>query len=255
MESENGVNDVFNCIAAAHWQAVADGNALRDIGKRQVSRVSCNGSSYIVKAYRLGLARRLLRMRVRDFSCLDWLNGLTPPCLHDRLVGDWQLTVFADAGRDSLFELSIADAGDSVTLGHFSEAGKLMAEMHRRNVFHGDTKTPNFVVNSNCPELSAVVIVDCDKLLCNGALPGVKKAFNLAQFLESIRAWHPVESALAHLEAFCRAYRTAAGLDDDSWRGLFLLAMDIAENDRHIEKRTSPEVISSLKALETGERQ
>ena len=252
MEIEKDI-DEFSGIAAAHWRAVAEGRLLRNIGKRQVSRVDHNGRSYIVKAYRLGLARRLLRIRVRDFSCLDCLKGLTPPCLYDRLAGDWQVTVFADAGRDSLFELPMDDAGGSVTLGHFAEAGRLLAEMHRRDVFHGDTKTPNFVVNANCPGLSAVVIVDCDKVLCRGALPGARKAFNLAQFWESIRARHPVESTLAHLDAFCRAYRIAAGLDDVSWRGLFLLAMDIAENDRHIERRTRPEVIDRLKTLETTE--
>jgi len=242
--------DEFSSLAEAHWRNVSGGLALRNMAKRQVSRVSHDGKSYIVKTYRLGFFRRVLGLRVRSFECLDCLDGLTPRCVIDRIEGNWQFTVFEDAGGSDLFKLDYDEPRNPVTLGLFSDAGRLLAEIHGRNVYHGDTKTPNFVVNENSPALSPVVIVDCDRLRQYRELPIMRRAFNLAQFIESAPSWHPVESVVSHLMAFCRAYRETSSLEDAAWRSLFMLALDIAENNRHIERMTSDAAIRELRKLQ-----
>ena len=239
--------EALSCLAEAHWRAVGNGSALRNIAKRQVTRVCYDSRTFIVKTYRLGILRRLLGLRVRAFDFMDCLAGLTPPCVCDCVMGDWQFAVFEDAGKNNLFYYDYQVPDDASTLGHFAEAGMLLAEMHRRNVFHGDTKSPNFVINENCHDLPPVVIVDCDNVRQYKELPVMKAAFNLAQFIESGHGKPPVESLVSHFGAFCDAYKDAAGLDEPQWKHLFLLAMDIAENNRHIERRTKTEAIIGLK--------
>ena len=97
--------EAFSCIMEAHWRAVGRGEALRNIGKRQVSRVCYNGKSYIVKTYRRGLFRRLLGMSMHSSAGLKCLEGLTPRCLCNQNEGKWQVTVLEDAGKNNLFEL------------------------------------------------------------------------------------------------------------------------------------------------------
>ena len=152
-----------------------------------------------------------------------------------------------DAGKNNLFELDFDKADDARTLGYFAAAGKLLADIHRRNIYHGDTKTPNFVVNDNCADLPPVVIVDCDRIRQYDELPDAKKACNLAQFIESARARRPVESVVSHFASFCRAYKESMELDDAAWKKLLLLTIDIAENKRHIERLTSKEALQGLK--------
>ena len=249
MSSKEICGEALSCLVEAHWRAVSNGKALRSIAKRQVTRVCYDGKSYIVKTYQLGFFRRVLGLKVRSFNYMDCLGGLTPGCLCDCTMGDWQVVVFEDAGKNNLFDFDYKVPDDARTLGCFAEAGRLLAEMHRRNVFHGDTKSPNFVVNDNCPALSPVVIVDCDKVKQYKELPALKKAFNLAQFIESGYYKPPVESLVSHFGAFCNAYKESAGLDEAQWKRLFQLALDIAENNRHIERQTKPEAIIGLKKL------
>ena len=249
MSSKEICGEALSCLAEAHWRAVSNGTALRNIPKRQVTRVCYDGKSYIVKTYQLGLCRRILGLKVRSFDYMDYLKGLTPGCVCDCIMGDWQVVVFEDAGKNNLFYFDYMVPDDAKTLRCFAEAGRLLAEIHSRNVFHGDTKSPNFVVNDNCPALSPVVIVDCDKVRQYKDLPTMKKAFNLAQFIESARRKVPVECAVSHLGAFCCAYKEAAGLQDAEWKQMFQLALEIAENNRHIERQTKPEAITGLKKL------
>lgn len=241
-------DDVSSRIIEAHWKAVERGDVLRNIGKRQVTRVNCDGVSYIVKTYRIALLRRIFGMRPNSFSCQKQIEGLSPRCLFNKVVGNWQITILEDVGRFSLYELDLQSPDEPGTLAYFAAAGNLLAELHKRNIHHGDTKTPNFVVNENCPNLPKVAIVDCDRICQYEEIPAAKMACNLAQFIESALPSRPVDSVVAHFKAFCNAYKEKMGLDDAAWKHLFLLALDIAENKKNIERITSQEALANLKS-------
>lgn len=229
----------INKILSAHWEAVEKGQALRNIAKRQVSRVTVEGVSYIVKTYRLGVFRRLLHLRVKNFSGIKYLDGLTPECLADECIGNWQVTVTRDAGTHDLFLYDKQCNDRNKLFSAFASAGELLAKIHQRNVFHGDTKTPNFVVNENIADWLSVLIVDCDKVAYfpNG-LPLQMQAFNLAQFIQSIRKQCDVQLAKDLINEFLTAYRKERALGEDEWQCLKKSMLDIALSDRHIEKHT-----------------
>ncbi len=235
-------------VIAAHWEAVREGRCIRNLAKRQVTRVSFAGRSYIVKTYRRGFFRRLLGLKVRNFAKLHLLDGVTPRCICDINDGDWQVTVTCDAGGGNLFALDELNVSRDDICLFFEEAGKLLAEMHRRSVFHGDTKSPNFVVNENCTGMPRILIVDCDRIkYFRNGLPPVKQAFNLAQFIQSVRRKCPFDDAVMYLVSFLKAYGNAIDIEREELHRLFILAFDLAENNVHIEKNTSHDVLVALR--------
>ena len=98
------------------------------------------------------------------------LEGFTPPCIGDTgRSRPWQYTIYEDAGSQDLYAIMrdarLPDGFEKL----YASAGDLLAKIHHRGIYHGDTKPPNFVINTALPTLPPVVIVDCDHVGDRGA--------------------------------------------------------------------------------------
>ena len=226
--------DFESRIYALHCEAVASGKLLRNLVKRKVSRVDFEGVSYVVKAYRRKFLHKLFCVKPHSIKGSQLLDGLTPPVLADFIVGDWQINVYRDIGGPDLFDgANLADGAEA-----FADAGRLLAKIHEKRIFHADTKAPNFVVNNVLDGMPPVLIIDCDRVKKYSALPVERRAFNLAQFICCYQNYE--EERLAPLVSTAlSAYKEQAALDDAAFASLMKLALDIAKNNRHIEKKVS----------------
>lgn len=228
-------------IIKAHSESVAAGKGLRKLTKREVSRVTSGGYSYIVKAYRRTSLMRLCGFRPGKTSGTMLLHGLTPPCLADFCRGAWQYIIYADAGEANFFfSQDLQRECDNLDEA-YAGAGRLLAQMHARNLYHVDCKPTNFVWNTLLHNLPPVVIVDCDRVLhyVHG-LPAHRVAFNLAQFLAGGRPFGP-PALLPHLlEVFLLAYREETKIPPERFRQLLMTAVKIGCENHRIEKNAPP---------------
>lgn len=226
-------------IAEAHFAAMTKGKYLRKLDKRQVSRVEFNAETYIVKAYRRNVLYRFFHMNPGNTRGVAKLEGLTPPCLADFLFDkNWQVTIYQDAGNANFFYHEDFLAECQNVLGAYAGAGSLLGQIHKRNLYHADTKPPNFVLNKNIPTLPPVVIVDCDRVLSYGKLPEKRWLFNLAQFFIGAPPFHDEDLLPLALDAFLKSYMDTVGIPVDSFSALqgkiFALAVSHPKIEKHL---------------------
>ena len=234
-------------IGGLHYVCMRSGMSIRDLDKRQVSRVTYDNRSYIVKAFLLSWYQRLFPFLLRQEANSRVLRGLTPPCLASYRKNNWQMLIFPDAGPVNFYEpQQLLETGlDLQEL--YGHAGMLLARMHNRNIFHGDTKPPNFVVNSLLPDLPRVVIVDCDRVRKYHRIPLYRRAFNIAQFLAGSRVFPEHQGLLENcLAGFLSAYGENVRNQQLDLGDLFQLSFQMALDHRKIEHRLPPEILESL---------
>ena len=224
------------------------GSALRNLDKRQVTRVLCDGKSYVVKAYLRRWWHRLLFKAPCNTADVALLKGFTPPCIGD--TGKelpWQYTIYQDAGNQNLYSLIRNARLPNGFEIFYAKAGDLLARIHQKGIYHGDTKPPNFVINTAIPELPPVVLVDCDHILVYQNLPERRRIFNLAQFIATNRV-HPdnQEDFSTCIKAFATQYAATSGISLTQMADLLSQAVQLALTSPRIERRVSPELLSSL---------
>lgn len=235
-------------IIRLHHQQVASGQALRNLSKRQVSRIAFNGMRYVVKAYLRRWWHRLLHILPGDTKSQRLLEGFTPPCLADTAQTHlWQFTIYPDAGAFDLYELIKRAPLPSEYASLYAKAGELLARIHQRGVYHGDTKPPNFVINTNLPELPPVVIVDCDHLIAYRQLPEHRRVFNLAQFIATNDVFPENRPHYPEcISTFAEAYATTSGFSSTQMNALLTKALQVISSSPRIEKRIDEQLIHSI---------
>ena len=171
-------------IAELHFANVSSGKAIKNLPKRQVSRVVHESGRFVVKSYHVNPFQRLFHCYPFQTDYATLLDGLTPP-LRANFAFDFsnQVTITDDAGPMDMFSLFGKAPLPSDFEKLYSDSGTLLAKIHERQIFHADAKPPNFVVNQNLPTMPPVLIIDCDKVKRFHELPKDKKVFNIAQFL------------------------------------------------------------------------
>ena len=236
-------------IAELHFSRIAAGQGLRNLRKRQVSRVEYGGARYIVKAYRLAWWQRIPGLAPARETGTAMMQGFTPPCAASfNHGGDWLLLVFQDAGDMDFYNLMKTGRLPEGFEGLYRSAGRLLASIHGANLFHADAKTPNFVINRNIPDLPDVLIVDCDRIVRYSRLPRARRVFNIAQFLASSKV-HADNLPLYPdaMNAFLEGYSGQSGISGDQLAALLKDAMEVAGANRRIERHVPPELMRTIK--------
>ncbi len=235
-------------IINLHNEQIALGKALRNLKKRQVTRVICDGKHYVVKAYLRHWWHRLFFQVPCNTSGVALLDSLTPPCIGNTgKEFPWQYTIYEDAGNQDLYALMrnarLPDGFEKL----YASAGKLLAKVHQRGIYHGDTKPPNFVINTAIPALPPVVLVDCDHIVAYRKLPDHRRIFNLAQFIATNRI-HPDNQELypTCMKAFASQYAITMSLSKEQLDILLTEAVQLAITSPRIERRVPQEILSSL---------
>ena len=235
-------------IAEIHFGNVKSGTVLKNIPKRQVSRVGHENASFIVKSYHLNLFRRIFHCFPFSTDYATLLDGLTPPLRANFAYAfSCQVTITDDAGHMDMFSLFGKAPLPSDFRKAYSDSGTLLAKIHARQIFHADTKPPNFVLNINLPSLPPVLIIDCDKVKKYNELPQDKKVFNIAQFLScnSMKCEANLPLYQAAMRAFLDAYAQESHITHDEMRHIATLAVECALGNHKIELRISPELLKS----------
>ena len=93
-------------IAEQHFSNVRSGNAIRNLRKRQVSRVVNDNGKFIVKSYHINLFRRIFHCFPFSTDYATLLDGLTPPLRANFAYSfSCQVTITDDAGPMDMFAL------------------------------------------------------------------------------------------------------------------------------------------------------
>lgn len=234
-------------IADEHFRNVEAGKAIRNLKKRQVSKVSFDDGIYIVKTYRKHWYHALWGQPF-DSSSLERLSGLTPPCLCDFTRCGWQVTIYDYAGDMDFYKLAkVASLPDNYN-ELYAEAGRTLAKIHARNLYHADTKTPNFIVNSRIDGLPLVLVIDCDRVVSYKELPFGKRAFNIAQFMACVNIKNDVvrKAYPGVIRSFLKGYSDFLAMQDDDAKKLAEEAVRIAISNPKIERYLPVEELKEL---------
>ncbi len=241
--------EIAKAVAEQHFRNVKDGVALKVLPHRQVSRVVHDAEKFVVKSYRINLFRRIFNTFPFSTDYAVLLEGLTPPLRANFAYSfNCQVTVVDDAGDMDMFRLfSIAPLPPDFKTT-FHEAGKLLAKIHSRQLFHADTKSPNFVINTNLPSLPPMLIIDCDKVKRFKVLPFEKRVFNLAQFLACWSKKCPANYELypTAMSSFLDGYADESELTRDEISRMAASAVECALTNHKIELRIPHEILKSL---------
>ena len=244
--------EIAKAVAELHFRNVKSGVALKDLPHRQVSRVVYGTEKFVVKSYHINLFRRLFNTFPFSTDYAVLLDGLTPPLRANFAYNfNCQVTVVDDAGEMDMFRLfSIAPLPPDFKTT-FHEAGKLLAKIHSRQLFHADTKSPNFVINTNLPSLPPILIIDCDKVKRFKVLPLEKRVFNLAQFLAcwSKKCPDNYELYSAAMTSFLDGYADEYKLTHDEISKMTESAVECALTNHKIELRIPQEILKSLSVM------
>jgi len=236
-------DETVRSLVCLHNANILNGNYIRKLAKRQVSRVSQDGLSYIVKAYKISWWKRLLFAQPGKPAGDALLKGFTPECVGIISQHGWHYTIYQDAGAHSMLDIQGMLAANLELEECFQAAGSVLAMIHKRNLYHVDTKPPNFVVNTNLKFLPRVVVVDCDRVLSYANLPFRRRAFNLAQFISGGKPFPEIGMQLQCLEAFLVSYGKTAGIQNGDLTELLSSAMGMARSNKRIEKRAPKEIL------------
>ena len=236
-------------IADLHFENLRSGAAIRNLRQRQVSRVECAQGKFIVKSYHINIFRRIFNCFPFSTAYTTLLDGLTPPLRANfQYSFTCQVTITDDAGPTDMFAL-FRNAPLPPDFRHFySEAGKLLAQIHERRIFHADAKAPNFVINQNLPSLPPVLIIDCDKVRRFSKLPEDKMVFNIAQFIacHSMKCESNLKLYPEAMKAFFDGYALESHIERNEMRQLATKAVACALGNRKIELRISPELLKDV---------
>ncbi len=239
-------------LVASHHRLCDGGKALRNIGKRAVTRVSIRRTggytvSYIVKEYRKTPWWHLRSQSRRTKKGTALMKSFTPACLaayHSRANGSDYL-IFGDCGRGSFHPPDYASRPDAAKL--FAACGELLARLHAGGIFHKDAKAANYVANDylqeECPY--PVCLVDCDNVFALSApLSMSLRAHNIAQFLASNGRLAAADQGLFFrmMGHFRVGYIQNSRMDREEATALWRMAWHEAHYGKHIE-RNLPEDI------------
>ncbi|MBR4676245.1 MAG: hypothetical protein IKP00_17445 [Victivallales bacterium] len=235
-------------IINLHNEQIAQGKTLRNLKKRQVTRILCDGKRYVVKAYLRRWWHRLFIQAPCKTASVALLEGFTPPCIGDtgkELL--WQYTIYEDAGNQDLYAIMRDARLPNGFEQLYASAGELLARVHQKGIYHGDTKPPNFVINTAITALPPVVIVDCDHIIAYNKLPDHRRIFNLAQFIAT-NDIHPdnLELYPTCMQAFAAQYAKTMSLSLEQLDVLLTKAVQVALSSPRIERRVPQETLFSL---------
>ncbi|MBR0459922.1 MAG: hypothetical protein IJJ26_11850 [Victivallales bacterium] len=224
-------------IAKLHFACATSGMVLRELPKRKVTRVTYDGTSYIVKSYLRPWWQKLFHYAPDRKKPCKILHGLTPACLASIIHGSWQVAIYQDAGTCNLFQVAELEATKQNAEDLFREAGILLAKVHNRNVFHADTKPTNFVPNQRLIGMRPVLLVDCDRVIRYHRLPINRRAFNLAQFLADCKPFPSDPDRMDRcITAFLTNYRKNIRNKDIDFTELLAQVRELALNHPKIER-------------------
>jgi hypothetical protein len=175
--------------------------------KRSTSRVWLRERPFVLKTY-----HRLRRWLPVSADSKGWLgahrlnNGV--PCYawfrkHDRSMA---VIIYADAGNRDLHCPEWSRQIDDNSLDLFQQAGAILADLHRQNVFHADTKPSNFVYQDSSAGRASLHLIDTDDVRIYRQLSQRRRLKNLAQFMGCSRDDVPKEAYLAAFKAFFYSY-------------------------------------------------
>ena len=155
--------------------------------KRSITRVCLRDRSYVLKKYH-HLHRWMLVSPDRkgwlgahrlnnDVACYAWYRR------HDL---SYAIIVYADAGDRDLYMPQCLESPPELLNELFRQAGVMIALLHRRNIFHADTKPGNFVYEGKTPS-PPVKLIDTDDVRTYWRISKRLRARNLAQFIGCTR--------------------------------------------------------------------
>lgn len=178
-------NELLNILGLD--QQVLPEDTLKVDLKRSITRVRLGDRSFVLKKYH-HLHRWLLVSPDRkgwlgahrlnnDVACYAWYRR------HD--LGS-AIIVYADAGDHDLYMKQCLESPPELLNELFRQAGVMIAQLHRQNIFHADTKPGNFVYKGKTanPRLR---LIDTDDVRTYWRISKRLKARNLAQFIGCTR--------------------------------------------------------------------
>ncbi len=202
--------ETANDILAAHQQAVADRNLLKNDRKRRLSRVLHAGRSYVVKEF-LPVAGGRARGKARR----TWLNACRLAAMALPVIQVYALyldrrnhgiVIFHDAGSGNL-PGRLGGLPYQRRCQLINATARLVAGLHQRGVDPGDLKASNFVVSDEETAVP-VVLSDLDSIKFGHKLSWRQRQHATSQVLESLV---PVNSS--HLQwRFILHYAQACGM-------------------------------------------
>lgn len=187
----------------------------RDV-RRNVVKVSVGGRNYVVKGF----------LELHSPQCFSpeyrsWLGsyrlsgGAECYCMFRSRSEEFALLVFEDVGSEDLYAINGSIGKVEEMPDAYVAAGKLLGRLHLENVYHGDTKSGNFVVSSNGSE-SLVTLIDCDDVRVYCRLSQRRRIKNLAQFLGCLFCLSSDELRGLCASAFLRGYSSVVP-GGESW--------------------------------------
>lgn len=196
-------NDLLNILGLG--QQVLPEETLKVDLKRSITRVRLGDRSFVLKKYH-HLHRWLLVSPDRkgwlgahrlnnDVACHAWYRR------HDL---SYAVIVYEDAGDLDLYMPQCLESPPELLNELFRQAGVMIAQLHRQNVFHADTKPGNFVYKGKTsnPWLS---LIDTDDVRTYWRISKRLRARNLAQFIGCTRPEFS-EAYLPALLSFFQGY-------------------------------------------------
>ncbi|MDD2478215.1 MAG: hypothetical protein PHW45_04545, partial [Candidatus ainarchaeum sp.] len=206
-------------ILSCHQQSCSAPFLLKNDAKRRVTRVQYQNHSFIVKEFCNDFAWTWHRHGRSTWKNSQRLRGYTAPCLAWlRTNSQKSFLIFTDLGILNLYKKDHHQRENLQDI--YAGAGKLLADLHVRGVYHGDTKSTNFVINDLCPWMQqAVLLVDCDQVRFYPKLPDSRRIKNLGQFLATTGVL-PAAQKRASIQAFLQAYGRSAKLSIDEINAL-----------------------------------
>ncbi len=204
--------DLLNILGLGR-QALPEVTIKHDL-KRSISRVWLGHHSFVLKKY-----HRLHRWMMVSPDCKGWLGAhrLTNdvPCYawYRRFDLSYAIIVYADAGDHDLYMKQCLESPQELLNELFRQAGAMIALLHRRNIFHADTKPGNFVYQGN-GGLPILKLIDTDDIRTFWRLGKKRRARNLAQF---IGCTHPEfsqvypQALLSFFQGYLQQYPASPG--------------------------------------------
>jgi serine/threonine protein kinase len=173
--------------------------------KRSITRVKLGDRSFILKKY-----HRLHRCMLFSPDRKGWLgahrlnNDVACHAWYRRHDLSYAVIVYADAGDLDLYMPQCLASPPELLNELFRQVGTMIAQLHRQNIFHADTKPGNFVYDGKTIP-AQVKLIDTDDVRTYWRISKRLKVRNLAQFIGCTRPEFS-ETYLPALLAFFQGY-------------------------------------------------
>jgi hypothetical protein len=201
-------------LVSGHHENAAHGRLIQNNGVQRISRVQLSDGSFIVKEFcSPGKKKwkrsdrrswfcyyRMLATKLPVAGCYAWLEGKESGYLITEDVGPVNLKTY------------LKDAGPSLRVRMLEHAGKFLAGLHLRGIWHPRTGAAAFQVNSGKPDLP-VILSECDDVCFDVDLSAEMQAQNLAALLESL----PPMVEETERRCVLAAYREEGGLKGEAF--------------------------------------